>query len=314
MASIRHAQQTLDRVAADTGIEWRDAPLSAVRHIITEYRPHYSPRYWHSLSRRLVDYLRGEGPVEAIALLRAAPPPTPQRTGRTQRAARARLRGLSDEDLRSLVIQLRVRAYESDSDYAMLTAEWLTATRVAGLRPSEWLQAHWLDEDQKQLVVVDGKRHDQRAGAGSGRVLDFRDTAATHPAIIDAVRTFVAHLDRTLETAPFERVYRGCRTALLRANRALWPDADKTITLLSARHQAKLDLAQLTPYSDRVENMAATTLGHSARAHKHYGRDGIPPLPTQAWPMPQGFRFEFSGGQVHGAARAAASARVPAEE
>ena len=159
---------------------------------------------------------------------------------------------------------------------SLATLAWLLSGIWTGLRPSEWQFAQLTTNSAgaNELQVRNAKNTNGRSH-GATRTLCLSNMTEAELTII---RLHLANVASALDTeinalatnTGFENLYHHCRDRLYIANRTLWPQKAKFISLYSARHQFSAD-AKKTGLS---KTAIAALLGHASQetAGTHYGR------------------------------------------
>lgn len=145
---------------------------------------------------------------------------------------------------------------------------WLQASVITGLRPVEWKDAQWLGDPADGKLLVKNAKHTNGRSHGMNRIIEFDRGHWLAPAVdlhMGLLKEWMSHEGNT-----FESYYSGCRKALQRCVRNLWPKRDQHITLYSGRHQfsANLKADGATPKT------VADLMGHNSEetAKSHYGK------------------------------------------
>jgi len=181
------------------------------------------------------------------------------------RTSSSKSKTLPSADLHALADYL----HEKSPTWGKLTVRWLACGSLTGLRPTEWqtVQVEFPDadrpeEDDHLILVVKNAKHDHERAHGAER--------RVHVYLAQEHWTDFLSFIRDLQAQDYQEAYTGCRIALWRAARALWPRRKKQTTLYSSRHQFAADgkSAGLEPTE------IAALMGHSAiETHQvHYGK------------------------------------------
>lgn len=146
----------------------------------------------------------------------------------------------------------------------VLALRWLTYGTRTGLRPVEWkfAQVEFGDEDDAVILHVRNAKNDAIRSHGEERHIHLRMDE-------DSLRDFLSFINE-LQSQDFEKVYEGCRFAIGRATKALWPRRKNRPTLYSARHQFAADAKS----SNLLPEEVAALMGHAVTAthQQHYGK------------------------------------------
>ncbi|UVS96811.1 site-specific integrase [Burkholderia glumae] len=151
--------------------------------------------------------------------------------------------------------------------FANALRTWLLASRVTGLRPSEWEHAGLAEIGGRPcLIVKNGKATNRRAN-GTFRTLDL---SATSTADVEAVHEILAMLEGYEREMSFGRLQAALTHYMKRATRACFGSRKTYPTLYSARHQFAADAKS----SGWTQEEVAALLGHASddTAGRHYAR------------------------------------------
>lgn len=293
----RRAAALCDQAARDLGYTSAEyAPSKAVADHLIAQKAGMSYNTWHQKRASLLfawgerleaatDRLTAEGLRSAIATLKAEPQTGAKRRGEATSANKAKR--VRDQDAETLLAVLTEHVGKWKS--AATAVQWIRASMLTGLRPSEWARAGLIVEDGATLLVTfNGKIGNQRAN-GMTRRLRF-DPANTTAEDIAVVEAHLAFLDTARLEHKLEAVQDEVKRTLRRANEIAFPDLKKAraegtasrgrkaITLYSFRHQFSADAKKAGLSQAEV----GALLGHAsdATAGKHYAkrRSGSKPL------------------------------------
>ena len=174
------------------------------------------------------------------------------------RTSSSKSKKISKDDMDALVNHLSNHGGRRDK----LTAQWLVWGLITGLRPCEWRLVEPHREEKEVMLLVANAKHDTRRAHGPERKVHVLLVAECQKALIDFIQS--------VQSEDFDEAYEGCRLALWRATKALWPRRKKQPTLYSARHQFAADAksAGLAPES------IAALMGHAVTSthQEHYGK------------------------------------------
>lgn len=179
---------------------------------------------------------------------KSLPPRTSSSKGKT----------LSSPDLHALADYL----HDKSPKWGRLTVRWLTYGMLIGLRPTEW-QGLKVDFSEDSLtLIVQNAKHDSQRAHGVERHVHLN----LHP---DHWFDFLSFVQE-IQSHDYHEAYTGCRIALWRAARALWPRRKKQPSLYSPRHQFAADAKSSGLESSEI----AALMGHSVtETHQaHYGK------------------------------------------
>lgn len=160
-----------------------------------------------------------------------------------------------------------VRAHYDKHKFARLLDLWLRASRLTGLRPSEWEWADLIEvEGEPALRVKNGKATHGR-GNGETRTLILEQLTEEE---VDSIRELNEMIVGYVTEIPFDKLQNLLRLYLRRVGRACLGKRPKYPCLYSLRHQFAAD-AKLSGASKQE---VAAMLGHAsdATAGKHYAR------------------------------------------
>jgi len=145
-----------------------------------------------------------------------------------------------------------------------LALRWLAYGTLTGLRPVEWEFARvaFGNEEYALVLHVKNAKHDALRAHGEERHIHLRMAE-------ESQQDFLAFLSE-LQSQDFDKAYEGCRLALGRATKALWPRRKNRPTLYSARHQFAADAKSVGLQPEEV----AALMGHAVtQTHQqHYGK------------------------------------------
>ena len=292
----RRASAICDQAARTLGYSNADyAPNKAIADVLIAQKAGMSFNTWHQKRAALLfawteqletaqDRLSAEDLRAAIATLRAEPQTGAKRRGEATSANKAKR--VRDQDAERLLAVLD--EHVGSWKWAAATAQWIRASALTGLRPSEWARAGLIHENGATILVTfNGKLGNQRAN-GMTRRLQF-DPANTTPEDLAAVEAHLAFLDQARLEHRLEAVQDEVKRTLRRANEVAFPDLKaqaaagktggrKAITLYSFRHQFSADAKK----AGLTQAEVGALLGHAsdATAGKHYARrrSGSKPL------------------------------------
>ncbi len=173
------------------------------------------------------------------------------------RTSSTKAKSISSSDFHHLAVWLQNHGGRWDD----LAGTWLYWSTVTGLRPVEWRNATLRANPTSWALVVQNAKHTQGRAHGEDRTIYLQvDVEEAH-----ALQCFLDAVQRD-----YEKAYQGCRLALHRATKALWPRKTRYPTLYTGRHQfsANAKFSGLTP-----EQIAAL-MGHAVtNTHQtHYGK------------------------------------------
>jgi hypothetical protein len=161
LGAIKNA---LRRSVAQRTTDWEEPALVTLTEVVRDFlaRTDLAPSTRVLMQSAFLWFIRsGETPSNddsraALALLEATPLP---KTGRKQQSTIAKT--IPQDDLRQLLDELQGRASVQRErgriSWSYRTAIWLQCALDTGLRPVEWLQAEWANEEKTTLRVRNAK-------------------------------------------------------------------------------------------------------------------------------------------------------------
>lgn len=221
------------------------------------------PSSWRQYRASVVHALEAEvvGDAEAfmVKLMQSSLPDHPRRHELALRTSSSKMKSLPVDDFEVLADHL----LKQNGRWDDLASRWLVYGSITGLRPREWQQVkiEAIDDDEIVLLVQNAKNDSVRSHGVQRRIHLFMDC--------DNQLRFARFLEK-LNGFAFDDVYRGCRMALWRACRTLWPRRKRNITLYSGRHQ----FAANAKFSGLLPEEIAALMGHAVtETHQaHYGK------------------------------------------
>lgn len=256
---------------------------------------------------------RAESLREIIKSLAMVEGPTPEEIAHLPlRTSALRKKNFSAESFNTVLLVLKATA--GKHKWNNLTITWLTLGALTGLRPHEWCQAEVVElpevvetpdlEGTQQeiytwyLKVLNSKNSNNRAH-GEYRHIDISALSESERSVL---ADFCGFMKESLDDGYYQNVYKGCKEALRRANKAILSgnlnkfvkianqvptkakggkiynnikktkdslDTFKVIQLYSARHKAASDAKQVLTQAE-----VAAFMGHATdqTAAIHYGK------------------------------------------
>lgn len=200
---------------------------------------------------------RVQGVEELVARLRT---PVQSSTRLPRRTSSMKAKTMSKRDWLFLAMSLK----ESNGRWHMLAYQWIFWGMRTGLRPVEWQRATLATDASHGYgfaLHVANAKHSQGRAHGPERILHLR----LDPDEAGALLQFM-HVVQ----ASYPQAYAGCRGAVSRAARALWPQRRDRPTLYTARHQF---CANLKASALALPDIAAL-MGHASvhTNQQHYGK------------------------------------------
>lgn len=220
-------------------------------------------------------------------------------TEQPKRNAAKRQKSISGQELAKLATWLTQEA----PTWGPLCALWLEANVLTGLRPCEWQGATLRRIKGPYYLRV----RNAKQGAGNRQmVLDleaveagYRHVPLTHLTYdeIAVIRNQIYVVEQVLEQGAWHAYYEGCRQALFRANRAVFPGRGKTITLVTGRHQYATGLKE----GAMSDPLGGLLMGHRTGATfgRRYGNGrtrGVKALPAAQHEALESFLRELRDG------------------
>lgn len=211
------------------------------------------------------------------------------------RTTRSGKTGILKNDLTMLLDQLGLQ--NRTAGWGARAQYWLLATLATGVRPNEWEEASWGDQEKTWLLAPNSKRKIDvpafnRADAEHGEAEDDQQeegvegeaAAKTFRAIPvgSDSRVFVdLHLSSLNGSGvAFQAYYNNCRTAIWSACKKIWK-GKKSYSLYSARHQYSANSKAAYPIGDVAELMGQTDekspMFYAPRRLAYEGSGGLRP-------------------------------------
>lgn len=182
----------------------------------------------------------------------------PDRKALPARTSSTKSKSLPNADMNALIQYLGAR----DGRWDMLTGQWLVFGMITGLRPGEWQRVKAYPSEDEVILRVANAKFDAQRAHGPERTIHVH----IPPSMQGTLNEFI----QAIQSEDFADVYEGCRIALWRATKALWPRRKKQPSLYTARHQFAADAksAGLAP------EVIAALMGHAVtETHQtHYGK------------------------------------------
>lgn len=151
--------------------------------------------------------------------------------------------------------------------YANALKTWLQASKITGLRPSEWENASLLDLAGHRVLVVKNAKATNGRAHGEERTLVLDDLSASEMEKIDDMLQMIEGYGGEMD---FERFQKRMKDYMTYATRHCYGNRKKYPTLYSFRHQFSAD-AKLSGLSKQE---IAALMGHGSdeTAGTHYAR------------------------------------------
>lgn len=268
----RVSKMLLDRYQAEVGeveaIEWADVAAWA-----SQLPREYQPRTWRLYRAALAAAAEADGEPDVAEQFRGIKADS-RRNVREPRGAALKLKGGANEMLLTLLRTIGSSAQEGS--HLSRAGFWLRATMVAGLRPTEWLDATLTEDgDGVRLLVANAKATNDRAN-GVYRTIWLNRAPPREIAIVRAhiqnVASWLEANQRPDEStaAAFGRHQAVIAATVRRAARGVWPRKASVPCLYTARHQFS---ANAKAYGHGFSGVAAL-MGHASNqtAYSHYAR------------------------------------------
>lgn len=259
------AERLIGTCLAELSMAEPDLTDQVVADWMISHRTDWSAATWRQYRSALTYHL---GPqmmdmLDTIELPPAAP--------RGQKTSGLKEKKLPPDDLLKLFSHLIAKVTENPLEQyspSYLAATMLFLGVFTGMRPCEWHQtqiASAEDAADIRLKVRNAKATGGRAH-GECRDINFPDFDQQHRILLLTIFEIIDHL---VSAGRLETAMNAARRALLRANRALWPNRRKTYALYSSRHQAASNWKTV-----RTQEEIAALMGHASMltAATHYGR------------------------------------------
>lgn len=233
------------------------------------HQGHFSKATWRQYRAALMFCLENNGTDDAqnaIDLLRATDVNLCKPRGTSTSAKK--LKRIPESDIDRLAGHF---AGDPTHRYGIATLAWLLSGIWAGLRPSEWQSAQLLRNEAGDWVLnVKNAKNTNGRSHGESRVICLSNMDAGE---LDVISLHLHHVDNALagdNGITFDTFYHSCRDCLYEANRKLWPQRTKFISLYSARHQFSADAKK----NGLSKAAIAALMGHASEktAGMHYGR------------------------------------------
>ena len=152
--------------------------------------------------------------------------------------------------------------------YAMIVIYWLQAGLLCGLRPSEWNNTELVDYNGlPSLEVANGKNTNGRAN-GKKRILILSKLTNEE---LEIIKQHLYNIkSQNLSNEEFDGFVNRCGSFLSVANKTVFGDKRKHITLYSSRHQFSANAKA----SNLSKSEVAALMGHAVdnTAILHYGK------------------------------------------
>jgi integrase len=211
----------------------------------------WSRSSWNQNKSALSFFMLTNGPKEAVDYLKEI-----QVSGlnaHSDKTSSQKLKRLTIEDLETIA-----HGCNHKSKWDPLLIAWLHATRLVGLRPSEWVNA---ELKNNILKVVNAKNTNERAFADERRLilvdLDIQEK--------NYIKTVISKINSG--TYDYEIIYKSVRRRLNKLNNQLWPRRKKHITLYSGRHQFRANCASAGFSKDETAALMGHASNESAAAY-----------------------------------------------
>ncbi len=174
-----------------------------------------------------------------------------------RRTSAGKAKSIPLDDLLRLVDKLQSQSGKWDD----LAARWLFWSIQTGLRPVEWREVSLRVHSAGVALHVRNAKHSHGRAHGEHRTVHLQINA-------EAAQVLLRFLEQI--QADFDVVYQGCRQALHRTTRELWPSRQRHPTLYTGRHQFAADAKS----SGLAPEAIAALMGHAVvTTHQsHYGK------------------------------------------
>lgn len=162
---------------------------------------------------------------------------------------------------------------ESKNKWSSATRIWIKSGIITGLRPIEWRQAVY-DEEENRLIIKNAKNTNGRSHG------EFRSFYFDHVSASDK-NTVLQHLKISFRLSQtdivWKQYYEGCSNLLKYTAGKVWPSRERHPTLYSARHQFSANMKAsgckpeeiATLMGHAVDDTALTTYGKKANGTRN---------------------------------------------
>lgn len=162
---------------------------------------------------------------------------------------------------------------DSKNKWSSATRIWLKSGIITGLRPIEWRQAVY-DEDENRLIIKNAKNTNGRSHG------EFRSFYFDHVTPSEK-NTVLQHLKIAFKLSQtdivWKQYYEGCSNLLKYTAGKVWPSRERHPTLYSARHQFSANMKAsgckpeeiATLMGHAVDDTALTTYGKKANGTRN---------------------------------------------
>jgi hypothetical protein len=248
-------------------------PLTVVEHLIGR-KPSIARNTWKQYKNALrfhFESLLAENPEKmmaeelqaAITMLNSASSDGTLKFG-TQTSSRKQ-KGFKKADYDKLLTYLENHVGKHIHARALIT--WLKATRLVGLRPSEWEYASIGERQGKRVLIVQNAKATNGRGNGEDRSLNLEGLS---PAELQEIEDMIEMLDGYQTEMDFADLQRKIGDYMKNATRSCFGKRQKYPALYSLRHQFSAN-AKLSG-STKAELAALMGHGSDATAGTHYAR------------------------------------------
>jgi integrase len=279
-------QATAERLIGKCLAEFSIADLELTDQILVDWmishRTDWSAATWRQY-RSALAFNRGPQ-MTALLDVVALPPAAP----RGRKTSGLKAKKLPPTDLQKLFNYLTAKGIDTpsiDCSSANFAAMFLVCGTITGLRPTEWryVQIVSPEHDRGLRLRIRNAKDTEGRAHGKYRDLDFQELDTGCRQLLLA---HIALVHQLVQNGRLETAMSSARRALLRANRALWPNRRKTYTLYSSRHQAASNWK-----TTMTQEEIAALMGHASllTAATHYGRRSAgrtTVMPDVAVPVP----------------------------
>lgn len=266
-AYFRRAQHLIAQMAEELQAHG-DIDSMAIAKWAISLRPTIRRSTWRQYKSSLICYLeqfQDEDFERAIALLTASDcsnclkgKDAPARTSSSKK------RSITPEELSEILKYLSTHK----TRWGDVTAVWLQAAVLSGLRPGEWQSAVLnTDVNGDPVLIVRNSKNTNGRSHGNERTLLLNNM--TQPDI-KIIQVQIRVASKIMENGLWDGYYRGCRKTLYAAVRVLWPRRSQYPTLYTGRHQFAADAKR----AGLTKNEVAALMGHASAetAGRHYGK------------------------------------------
>lgn len=151
--------------------------------------------------------------------------------------------------------------------YASVLKIWIKATRITGLRPSEWEHSGLGERQGKRVLIVINAKATNGRGHGEDRSLDLEGLSAEE---METIQDMIETLEGYANEINFDKLQKAISDYMYAATRDCFGKRQKYPSLYSMRHQ----FAANAKMSGATKSELAAMMGHGSdeTAGSHYAR------------------------------------------